>query len=100
MLHVVSLIAVGVALVLYAGAGVVAITSDRVLPWLEGQIARPRLWGSGALLSCAGVALFRFGDTVRGDLTLLDVVFGVGMVLFLTGVVMQFRGRRPGRTPV
>ncbi|MFD1659365.1 hypothetical protein ACFSL4_14415 [Streptomyces caeni] len=99
MFHVVSLIAVGVALVLYAGAGVLAITAGRALPWLEGQIVRPRLWGSGALLSCAGVALFRYGDTVR-DLTLLDVVFGAGMVLFLTGAVMQFCGRRPGRTPV
>ncbi|MFE9093895.1 hypothetical protein [Streptomyces sp. NPDC007264] len=96
MFHVISLVAVGVALVLYAGVGVLAVTARRTLPWLDGQIVRPRLWGSGALLSCAGLAMFRYNEWVR-DLTLLDVVFATGGVLFLGGVVLQVRSRRPGR---
>ncbi|MER6128473.1 hypothetical protein ABT173_39110 [Streptomyces sp. NPDC001795] len=99
MLHVTSLIAVSVVLVLYAVAGVLALTTGRIVRWQRGRLVRPRLWGAGALLSCAGVALWRYVTPTVHDMTALDVLFGGGMVLFLSGVLLQFLGQRVGRVP-
>jgi hypothetical protein len=98
MLHITALIAVSVIVVLYAVAGVMALTTGRVVPWAQGRVVRPELWGCGALLFAAGMALCRFRASVR-DLTAADVVFPVGMALLLGGGVLQILGGRPGRTP-
>ncbi|MFJ3336823.1 hypothetical protein [Streptomyces sp. NPDC086766] len=99
MLHVVSLVAVAVVVVLYAVAGVLAVTTGRAVPWQRGYILRPRLWGSGALLFGAGMALARYGGSVR-DLTASDVVFGCSLLMLVSGGVLQYVGRRVGRLRV
>ncbi|WP_159039671.1 hypothetical protein [Streptomyces sp. TP-A0356] len=96
-MHVISLVAVSVILVLYAVAGVMALTTGRILPFPRGRVLRPRLWGSGALVSCAGVALLRFGSPARDTATAV-AVFAVGMVVFVSGAVLQLLGQRVGRT--
>ncbi|MET8582287.1 hypothetical protein ABZX39_15565 [Streptomyces collinus] len=96
MLEVMSLVAVGALVVLYAVAGVLAITTGRVVPWQRGYVLRPRLWGSGALVFGAGMALARYGGTVR-DLTTSDVVFGGSLLLLICGGVLQYVGQRVGR---
>lgn len=93
MLHVVSLVAVVVVVVLYAVAGVLAITTGRLIPWQQGYILRPRVWGSGALMFATGMGLARYGGTLR-DLTTIDVVFACSFVMLICGGVLQFVGRR------
>lgn len=99
MLHTVSLICVGVVLALYAVSGVVAITTSRTVPWQRGAVLRPRLWGAGALAFAGGLGLVRYAGSVR-DRTTAGVLFPVGMLLMLTGGLLQILGRRPGRTAV
>jgi hypothetical protein len=82
--------------VLYGVAGVLALTTGRIMRWWQGRIVRPRLWGCGALLSCAGVVLFQLGRVASG-MTVIDVVYGSGMALFVSGAVMQSFGQRVGR---
>ncbi|MFJ8195528.1 hypothetical protein [Streptomyces sp. NPDC096152] len=99
MFHVVSLVAVAAVVVLYAVAGVLAITTGRAVPWQRGYILRPRVWGYGALLFGAGLALCRCGGTVR-DLTTSGVVFACGLLMLICGGVLQYVGRRAGRLRV
>ncbi|MEU6219573.1 hypothetical protein ABZ845_18940 [Streptomyces sp. NPDC047022] len=99
MLHIASLISVGVAMVLYAVSGVVAITTNRMVAWQRRAVLRPRLWGGGALALAGGLGLVRCAGSVR-DLTAADVLFPAGLLLLLTGALLQILGRRPGRTAV
>lgn len=96
MLHVISLVAVAVVVVLYAVTGVLTIATGRVVPWQRERLLRPRLWGSGALVFGAGMALARFGGSVR-DLTLANVVFACSLLMLVCGGVMQYAGQRAGR---
>ncbi|MFI6663077.1 hypothetical protein ACIBL8_47250 [Streptomyces sp. NPDC050523] len=94
-----SVVAVAVVVVLYAGAGVLAITTGRAAPWQRGDILRPRVWGCGALLFGAGMALARYGGTVR-DLTASTVVFACSVLTLICGWALQHVGRRAGRVGV
>ncbi|MFF3907589.1 hypothetical protein ACFYZJ_16650 [Streptomyces sp. NPDC001848] len=98
MLHITSLIAVYVVVVLYALAGVLVLTTGRALPWRRRDVLRPRWWGCGALLFAAGMGLCRYASDVR-DRTVLDILFGVGLPLMLGGGVLQVLGQRVGRGP-
>ncbi|MFJ5529883.1 hypothetical protein [Streptomyces sp. NPDC093261] len=99
MLHVISLIAFSVVVVLYALTGALALTTGRlIMPRWRGQVLRPRLWGSGALLFVVGIVLFRFAPTVSG--TTLDVLSACGLVLLVSGAVLQLLGRSAGRVRV
>ncbi|MEV6735743.1 hypothetical protein AB0N14_01880 [Streptomyces sp. NPDC051104] len=99
MLHITSLIAVYVVVVLQAVAGILVLTTGRVGPWARTELPRPRLWDFGALCFAAGLGLCRYGSTVR-DLTVLDVVSAIGLALMMSGAVLQFRARHVGRAPV
>jgi hypothetical protein len=99
MLHVISLVAGTAVVVLYTATGVLAIATGRALPWKRGYVLRPRLWGSGALAFGAGMALARYGGTVR-DLTTSDVVFACSVLMLIGGGVLQYVGqRRPTSDP-
>ncbi|WP_405557025.1 hypothetical protein OIE52_25575 [Streptomyces canus] len=93
MLHVISLVAGAAVVVLYAATGVLSITTGRAVPWKRGYVLRPRLWGSGALLFGAGMALARYSGTVR-DLTTSDVFFACSLLMLICGGVLQHVGRR------
>jgi hypothetical protein len=82
--------------VLYVAMGVLALTTGRALPWQREEILRPQLWGSGALLFGAGMALARFVGTLH-DLTLDDVVFPCSILMLICGAVLQHVGQRVGR---
>jgi peptidoglycan/LPS O-acetylase OafA/YrhL len=99
MLNVISLVAVVAMVVLYAAAGVLAITTGRVAPWQREYIPRPRLWGFGALLFGAGMALARYGGTVR-ELTASDIIFACSFLMLICGGVLQYVGKRIGRLRV
>ncbi|KPI26307.1 hypothetical protein OK074_0976 [Actinobacteria bacterium OK074] len=83
-----------VALVFTAWMAVVAIVKGRVPSGVGRRGVHPRMWGYGTLLFCAGVALFQFGSSVRGN-TAGDVVFGSGAAVFSTGCVLRYRSVRP-----
>ncbi|MEU6364467.1 hypothetical protein ABZ876_01695 [Streptomyces sp. NPDC046931] len=92
-----SLIAVSVIVVLYAVTGVLALTTGRmIVPWQRGYVLRPRLWGAGALVFVAGIVLLRFAAAVIGA-TAFDSLSTCGLVLMLSGAVLQFLGQRVGR---
>ncbi|MEU6093713.1 hypothetical protein [Streptomyces sp. NPDC047079] len=94
MPHVISLIAVSVIVVLYASSGVLALIAGRlIVPWQRGRVLRPRLWGSGALVFVAGIVLFRCAATVSGA-TAFGILSACGLVLMLSGGVLQFLGGR------
>ncbi|MGW1253994.1 hypothetical protein ACWD5Q_02125 [Streptomyces sp. NPDC002513] len=100
MLHVLSLIAFALLVVLYGAAGGMALTTGRMLlPWRRGHVLRPRLWGSGALTFAAGIAMVRFAVTVSGTIA-PDVLAAGGFVLMVAGGVLQFFGQRVGRVQV
>ncbi|MGW4519060.1 hypothetical protein ACWEO4_45980 [Streptomyces sp. NPDC004393] len=96
MLHVISLVAVSAAVLLYEVAGVLAITTGQAMPWQRGYILRPRLWGAGALVFGAGMALARYASTVR-DLTTSDALFACSLLMLICGGVLQYVGQRVGR---
>ncbi|POX53039.1 hypothetical protein [Streptomyces sp. Ru72] len=98
MLHITSLIAVYVVVVLHAVAGVLVLTTGRVAPWARGKVLRPHLWGFGALFFAAGLGLCRYASTVR-DLTVLDILFSIGLPLMICGGLLQFLGARVDRGP-
>jgi len=97
-MHMFIMVLLGTLWALTVVAGISAIATGWVVPWMRGRIVRPRLWGCGALLTTAGMALFQYGSEVRG-MTTVDVVFGCAMVVFVTGCVLQYLGQRPGRVP-
>ncbi|MEV0694529.1 hypothetical protein [Streptomyces sp. NPDC050388] len=47
------------ALVLGAAGAVALVTGRIVLPWFQGGVSRPGLWGAGALLLAGGLAATR-----------------------------------------
>ncbi|WP_146608403.1 hypothetical protein [Streptomyces sp. NTH33] len=87
--------AFGVGMVLMAAAGVAAIAAEWVVPWAQGWIFRPRLWGCGALLCGCGGSLFVFlGPFSHSHGIVLPVA---GWCAFAGGVVLQGMAKRPGR---
>jgi hypothetical protein len=86
-------VAVAVCLV----PGVAAAGAGWVLPWMRGQVLRPRLWGLGEIALAAYLAweaIFRtlvFSGGQAEQAFLLGVPFGV------LGVVLMALGQRPGR---
>ncbi|MGX9890553.1 hypothetical protein [Streptomyces sp. NPDC002276] len=81
--------------------GITAVVSQRVLPWLAGQVIRPRLWGAGytlfglVVLYHAVVALVRVDPDIELVLTAVTTATalgGLGMMMFAQRVG---RGARP-----
>ncbi|MBY8876446.1 hypothetical protein [Actinacidiphila acidipaludis] len=96
MLHEMLLVAVVIAVGLYAAMGVMALTTGRAVLWRREDILRPRLWGWGALLFASGLGLSRFAGSLH-DRTVSDVAFACSMLLLICGVVLQHFGQRVGQ---
>jgi hypothetical protein len=92
------MVAVGVVCVTAMGAaGVAAVTTGWTYPFSGSLVLRPRLWGTGVLLSAGGMAAFLF----LGPLGVMpprayDLPL-VGMAVNLVGLALQSLARRPGR---
>ncbi|WP_405478730.1 hypothetical protein [Streptomyces sp. NBC_00009] len=89
---------VGVAIalwVLVAVAGAAALRTGRVRPsWMGRRVARPRLWGAGALVMALGMVTTSLYPLAHSDAA-IDVVFVTGTSLFLGGLVCQMLAQRP-----
>ncbi|MFF8402574.1 hypothetical protein ACF1AB_36270 [Streptomyces sp. NPDC014846] len=82
-----SAVVVGDAMALMmAVAGVPALATGRmVFPWLRGKVARPGVWGAGALLLAVTLATAPF------------VSFGVRTAVGLSGLALLGPGYARGR---
>lgn len=76
--------------------GAAALTREWVLPWMRGQVCRPRLWGlGGALLGCNALLQALWPYPGMPSVTIRLLMLGVGLVLVTIG--SRSRLRRGGR---
>ncbi|MET7776124.1 MULTISPECIES: hypothetical protein [Streptomyces] len=77
--------------------GIAGIVTGWVPRWMRPRVFRPKLWGYGSVVGAAGMSLYMFIGPFRGpDLRMAPFAM-TGMALFIVGLVMQMRSRRPGR---
>ncbi|MDX3801955.1 hypothetical protein [Streptomyces sp. AK04-3B] len=96
-----ALVGVGVVCVTIMGAmGVAGVTREWVPPLGRRRVLRPRLWGTGALMSAGGLGLFMFLGPLATDRPVVNFYIPLaGMAVNLAGLGLQTLARRPGRTP-
>ncbi|MGQ4433654.1 MULTISPECIES: hypothetical protein [unclassified Streptomyces] len=83
------------ACALVAVSGVVAVTTGRMPPTLQGRVVRPELRGLGRLVFAAGMAT---GISLRwwaGSPATGDVATAAALVLIVFGCVLQWRAQHP-----
>lgn len=89
-----------VCVTVMAALGLAAVTREWMPPLRRGSVPRPRLWGTGALMSAGGLSLFVFlGPLAPGGPAVHFYVPLAGMAVNLAGLGVQSLARRPGRTP-
>lgn len=83
------------ACLLVAATGVLALTTGRVVPTLQGSVVRPELWGYGSLAVALGMAtgmsLRWWAESPAAD----DAGGALTLALIVLGGVLQWRARRP-----
>ncbi|MFF4832039.1 hypothetical protein [Streptomyces sp. NPDC001315] len=80
-----------------AAIGLAGVSRGWVPPWGRSRVLRPRLWGTGALLSAAGLSFFMFLGPL-GDARPLHVYLPLaGMGVNFVGLALQMLAQRPGR---
>ena len=98
-MHWILLIMAVACVTVMAVSGLAAVTSAWVMPSQRGWVLRPRLWGTGMLLSAFGLAAFLF----LGPLAAVRPVNGylplAGMAVNFVGMVLQTLARRRSRVP-
>ncbi|MCX4764739.1 hypothetical protein OG562_27975 [Streptomyces sp. NBC_01275] len=100
MLHWTLVITAVVCVTASTAVGVAAVTREWVPPFGRVLVLRPRLWGTGVLMSALGLSLFMFlGPLGSDDLAVNFYVPLVGMAVNFAGLAVQALARRPGRTP-
>ncbi|MFI6459318.1 hypothetical protein [Streptomyces sp. NPDC050528] len=84
-----------VACALVAVSGVVAVTTGRMLPTMQGRVVRPELWGYGQLVFASGMAT---GISLRwwaSSLALGDAGGVTALALIALGCAIQWRAQCP-----
>jgi hypothetical protein len=76
------------------GLGTAAVFS-RTPKWLDGQIARPRLWGVGQLLIGSMAAFQAVSAVADLDWDTRFTLANIGLVCVLLGVVLMWKAKRP-----
>ncbi|MER6557286.1 hypothetical protein ABT300_05875 [Streptomyces sp. NPDC001027] len=96
-----ALVGFGVVCVTIMGAmGVAAVTREWVPPRGRARVLRPRLWGTGALMSAVGLGLFMCLGPLATDRPAVNFYIPIaGMAVNFAGLGVQMLARRPGRTP-
>ncbi|MFE7212848.1 hypothetical protein ACFY0A_20330 [Streptomyces sp. NPDC001698] len=81
---------------LLAVAGVLALATGWLAPWLRGRVVRPDLWGYGTVSLATGLAtIMSFKAAVDSEIV-LDTLFVLAMALVILGGLLQRRSlRRP-----
>ena len=92
-------LAEGVVLGLAAAVGIVAVRGGRVPGWERRPVFRRRLWGQGALVLTASVALPSLALALIGPGAVQFAFTLVGRAGMLTGVALMHRARRDRRRP-
>ncbi|MGW1501663.1 hypothetical protein ACWCQW_24320 [Streptomyces mirabilis] len=87
----------GVVLGLAAAVGIVAVRGGRVPGWERRPVVRRRLWGRGALLLTAAVALQSLNLAFSGPGFLQLAVTLVSGACLITGAVLMHRATRDRR---
>jgi hypothetical protein len=91
-----SLVTFAVACLAAMGVvGVAAVTTGWT-PMISGAL-RPRLWGTGVLLSACGLSVFMFLGPLGPLPPSAPCIPLVGMAVNFAGLALQSLGRRPGR---
>lgn len=75
--------------------GGMALFGGRVLPWFQGRVLAPRMWGAGDLLVGAGAAIGMTGPHWAPGVV---AVSGVAAVCMLAGLTLMTLAQRPRRT--
>lgn len=91
---VLSLLAVGTC----AAAGVAALATGWVAPWLRRGTVRPTLYGAGTLVFASGMATGVSMQFFTAPAAVEDALMVVMLTLVVVGGVMQTRSQRAGRT--
>ncbi|WP_327184921.1 hypothetical protein [Streptomyces sp. NBC_01334] len=100
MLHWSLVVTAVVCVTVMAMAGVAAVTREWVPPFGRRRVQRPRLWGTGVLMSALGLSLFMFlGPLASGDLAVNFYVPLAGMAVNFGGLALQTLAQRPGHAP-
>ncbi|MFC4499959.1 MULTISPECIES: hypothetical protein [Streptomyces] len=86
-----------VSLTLLAWGGLAAVTTGWVPRRARALILRPKLWGTGGLLSAVGLGAFLFLGPLSNMRHYYLALAGMGVNL--VGAVLQSQARRPGRVP-
>ncbi|MFF3329014.1 hypothetical protein ACFYWX_05545 [Streptomyces sp. NPDC002888] len=98
-MHSILVILAVLAVTALAVMGGAATATGWVPPWGGYRILRPRLWGSGMVVSAVGMAAFMFLGPL-GDLPPAYASIPLaGMGAYLVGLLLQTLARRPGRAP-
>ncbi|MFI9604431.1 hypothetical protein ACWEQ7_14535 [Streptomyces sp. NPDC004069] len=80
---------------LLAFSGFLALATGWLLPWLRGRVARPDLWGYGAVSLALSLAMAMSFKMVTGHSTIvLDALFVVTIALAILGGLLQRRSMR------
>jgi hypothetical protein len=78
-------------------AGITAATSFRMLPWLAGNVSRPRLWGAGYALFGVVVLYHAVVELVHVAPAVELVMTAVTTVMAFVGLGMMWSAQRLGR---
>ncbi|MDX3578987.1 hypothetical protein [Streptomyces sp. FL07-04A] len=99
-MHAILVGATALAVMVLAVGGAAGVTTGWVPPWGRPRILRPRLWGYGSLVTAAGATVWAFVGPLKGPPHGASVyVAWTGWVVFMAGLLVQLRARRPGRVP-
>ncbi|MET7690677.1 hypothetical protein ABZT06_22340 [Streptomyces sp. NPDC005483] len=86
------------AMTVVAVGGVAGIATGWVMPWGRSRVLRPRLWGYGSLVTAVGATVWIFLGPMAGPPHAPSAyVAWAGWVMFMAGLLIQFRAQRPGR---
>ncbi|MGQ4329827.1 hypothetical protein [Streptomyces hayashii] len=96
-----ALVGTGVVCVTIMGVlGVAAVAREWVPPRGRRRVLRPRLWGTGAVMSAVGLGTFMFLGPLDPDRSAVNFFLPLaGMAVNFAGLGLQTYARRPGRTP-
>lgn len=98
--HAILVVVSALAVTVLAVGGAAGVATGWVAPWGRSRVLRPRLWGWGSLIAATGAAVWMFVGPLNGRPHGASVyVAWAGWVVFMVGLLIQIRARRPGRTP-
>ncbi|MEU8030912.1 hypothetical protein [Streptomyces sp. NPDC049099] len=94
-MHMLLVVAAGLAVVFMVASGVAGIRTGWVIPIGRHRVLRPKLWAYGQLIGAVGLSLWMFLGIIPRRLDALPLI---GWFLFMGALGLQMLAQRPGRT--